>query len=116
MPRERNRGIRGKWSEENLRKAIAAVLNGMSKNLSIKRFWVPRGMMRDFLGKNLTSKCSMGRKSIRTKEQEQELCSRIIRLAEIGYLLTSKVLRSCVFNFCDAISICHLFNKEKKIS
>ncbi|CAH1974742.1 unnamed protein product [Acanthoscelides obtectus] len=83
MLRERNRGIRGKWSEENLQKAIAVVRNGMSKNLASKRFLVCRGKLRDYLGKNLTSKCSMGRKSMLTKEHEQELCSRIILLAEI---------------------------------
>ncbi|CAH1995452.1 unnamed protein product [Acanthoscelides obtectus] len=113
MPREWNRGIRRKWIEENLQKAIAAGRNGMSKNLASKRFLVPRGTLRDYLGKNLTSKCSMGHKSILTKEQGQELCSRIIPLAEIEYPLISKVLRRCVFNFCDANSIYHPFNEEK---
>ncbi|XP_030760298.1 uncharacterized protein LOC115885495 [Sitophilus oryzae] len=116
MPTERNRGIREKWSEENMQNAIAAVRNGMSKNMASKQFSVPRGTLRDYLAKNVTLKCSMGRKCILTKEQETELCSRIIRLAEVGYPLTSKVLRRCVFNFCDANSICHSFNEEKKLA
>ncbi|CAH1995453.1 unnamed protein product [Acanthoscelides obtectus] len=37
MPREWNRGIRRKWIEENLQKAIAAGRNGMSKNLARER-------------------------------------------------------------------------------
>lgn len=116
MPKQRNHGIRSQWTNENMQQALTAVGNGVSVNLASKQFLVPRRTLRDYLKNHKTAKSSMGRKPILNEEQEEDLCRRIIRLAEVGYPLTGKVLRKCVFNFCHANNIAHPFNAAREMA
>lgn len=58
----------------------------------------------------------MGRKTVLDNEQEEELSRRIVRLAEVGYPLTNKILRKCVFTFCEENNLNHPFSTEKKMA
>lgn len=100
-----NRGLRGKWSNENLAGALGAVVSGMSVIRASITYHIPRRTLRRYLQEGKQKKSSLGRKPILTKAQEMELGGRIVRLAEIGYPITSKVLRRCVYRFTSVNNI-----------
>lgn len=116
MPRVRNKGIRSQWTNERLESAITAVKNGMSKNAASQRYKISRRTLKRYLEKNLGEKVKMGRKTILNKDQEHELAKRIVRLAEIGYPLSNKIVRKCVFNYCVQNNLEHKFSQEKKMA
>lgn len=57
------------------------------------------------MSENRERKSSLGRKPLLDSDQEQQLSSRIIRLSNVGYPLTPRVLRTCVKRYCDANNI-----------
>ncbi|KAL0868255.1 hypothetical protein ABMA27_007786 [Loxostege sticticalis] len=109
-PRYKCRGIRGKWTEEDMLKALAAVKRRTMKiYTALKHFNIPRRT----LTRKVKKSC-LGRKPLLSTEQEKELKNRIIRLCNVGYPLTTRVLRSCVRTFCDLINIASV-NKGQMI-
>lgn len=113
----RNRGIRSKWTKEDLQNAVAAVKEGgMSRQGASKTFSIPRRTLSRYVDKNENKKSAMGRKPVLTADQERELSSRIIRLAEVGYPLTSKTLRRCVYNFSAENGIPNKFSTMSKMA
>nr|CAH7719104.1 unnamed protein product [Callosobruchus chinensis] len=105
-PRYKSRGIRGKWTEENMQKALAAVKRGVMKIYTAsKHFDIPRRTLKRYLVEKKVTKSSLGRKPLLSIEQENDLKSRVIRLCDVGYPLTSRTLRLCVKNFCDLNNI-----------
>lgn len=54
--------------------------------------------------------------SVLTKEEEQDLSRRIIRLAQIGMPLTGKVIRKSVYKYVETKSIRHNFNRDKQMA
>jgi len=106
MARYKSKGIRGNWAESAIKLALSAIKNGTMKiSTAAKNFNVPRRTLRRYLSENKERKSSLGRKPLLTNEQENLLESRIIRLSNVGYPLTQRVLRSCVKKFCDAHNI-----------
>lgn len=113
----RNRGIRSKWSREDLQNAVAAVREGrMSHQGASKTFSIPRRTLSRYVDSNQTRKAAMGRKPVLSADEERELSARIIRLAEVGYPLTSKTLRRCVYNFCTESGIPNKFSTMSKMA
>nr|CAH7745913.1 unnamed protein product [Callosobruchus chinensis] len=113
----RNRSIRSKWTKEDLQNAVAAVREGrMSRQGASKTFSIPRRTLSRYVDNNETRKSAMGRKPVPTADQERELSSRIIRLAEVGYPLTPKTLRRCVYNFCTENGIPNEFSLMSKMA
>lgn len=106
MARYKSKGIRGNWSEDHLRQALSAVKNGSMKiYTAAKQYQIPRRTLRRYLSENRERKSSLGRKPLLDSDQEQQLSSRIIRLSNVGYPLTPRVLRTCVKRYCDANNI-----------
>lgn len=58
----------------------------------------------------------MGAKSILNAQQENDLEDKIIRFAQKGFPLTSKVLRRTVYKFCERLGVRHKFNNERKLA
>lgn len=113
----RNRGIRSKWGSQDLKNAVAAVQEGrMSRQNASKTFSIPRRTLSRYVDSNRTSKSTMGRKPVLTADQERELSARIVRLADVGYPLTSRTLRRCVFNFCTENGIQNKFSTMSKMA
>ena len=54
-----------------------------------------------------------GRPPVLTQEQELELVSRIVRLTDVGFPVTAKVLRRRVYIFCEKNDIKQRFNDIK---
>ncbi|XP_030760295.1 uncharacterized protein LOC115885492 [Sitophilus oryzae] len=96
-----------------MRSALTAIRRGRcSQRVTAMRFKIPRRTLRDHL-KSRTHVKKIGRKSILSKHQEQDLVKRIVRLAEIGVPLTMKLLRHNVFRFCKINKIKNNSNEEK---
>ena len=55
----------------------------------------------------------MGRKQLLSTEVEQELIQKIFRFADIGLPLTSKMIRSYVFEYADKNGLAHPFTTNK---
>ncbi|KAJ8965827.1 hypothetical protein NQ314_003894, partial [Rhamnusium bicolor] len=102
--RGRNRGLRSKWSEQTLKNAVAAVVAGrMSRQAASRTFSIPRRTLSRYVDNNRINKSTMGRRTTLTVEQEEELSSRIVRLAEVGYPLTSRTIRRYESGTCPEV-------------
>lgn len=66
---------------------------------------MPRRTLRRHLENKKENKSTLGRKPLLNPEQEKILASRVIRLCNVGYPLTQRVLRKCVKTFCDRNNI-----------
>lgn len=106
---------RGRWSENQLHAAMKAVGEGMSVKGASEMFRIPRRTLRNHLVTGSLQK-KMGRPTYLTQEQEVELCSRIIRYADVGMPLTSSLLRRTVFTFCALNNIQHPFNMKQRMA
>jgi transposase len=92
---------RALWTEGNLAQAMAAVQRGMSQRDASITFNIPRRTIRNHLKSGNTKRC-LGRKSILTVEQEQDLVRRIIRFSEVGIPITLAMLG---LQFCVKITL-----------
>ena len=108
-----SRQKRARWTQEQLQSAMRAVDEGQSVQGAAKMFNIPRRTLRDHLKSGSQVK-KLGRNPYLTKEMEDELCSRIFRLCDIGMPITSKFLRHSVFNFCILNNIKHPFDIQKR--
>lgn len=108
---------RGQWTEENLKQAVEAVKSKtLSTYAAVERFGVPRRTLRRHVKEGKTLKSKLGRKSILTPVQEQDLCVRIIKLADTGYPLTAKAIRLCVFRYCVSNNTKNTFSLQKGLA
>lgn len=111
MPREK----RAQWSEENLRKALRAIRNGCSISQAAQQYQIPRTTLGLHHRKNNFIK-RLGRKSVLTPEQENDLVARIHKLAEVGMPVTSKMVRKSVFHYATAMKIATPFSQTSKVA
>lgn len=108
---------RGTWSQADMTMALHAVKEGeLSTNSAAKRYGVPRRTLRRYINQNKDIKSKLGRKAVLNADQENYLCNRIFRLADVGYPLTSKIIRLCVFRFCKENKIPNNFSMKKQIA
>lgn len=103
---------RGRWTEDQLREALRMVRAGMAVRRAADVYSIPRRTLRNHIKTGVEMK-KMGRNSILTSAQENELCNRIFRLASIGYPLTGKLIRRSVFVFCQENNINNPFPEGK---
>ncbi|KAJ8937876.1 hypothetical protein NQ314_011679 [Rhamnusium bicolor] len=103
--------LRAKWDDEAMENAMRAVESGMSQRKASETFNVPRRTLRNHL-KTGSNNRKLGRGSVLTKQQEKDMVTRTMRLADVGYSVTSKIARHQVFRFCEANNIPH-FQIEK---
>ncbi|XP_063241735.1 uncharacterized protein LOC134541920 [Bacillus rossius redtenbacheri] len=114
MDKSTLRGKYCKWSKEDLDKALAMI---RSKKISIlgasKRYNIPRRTLGGYVKSQVWNKKKNGRPTVLTGEQEVQLVARITRLADVGFPLTVKVLRKCVYTFCEKNRIKQQFSVMK---
>ncbi|CAH2095355.1 unnamed protein product [Euphydryas editha] len=105
---------RGLWSLQQLRAAMSAVQDGlMSQRAAAAHYSIPRRTLVNHLTSGKVEK-QIGRRTVLTPEQENDLASRIKRLASIGFPLTPNVIRHQAFLFCDQQKIPNNFNQTSK--
>ena len=108
---------KGQWNQEALEKALKAISNKeMSDYKAEKEFGIPRRTLRRYIKSGNKTKAKQGRKAALNEETSAELCSRITRLAEVGYPITPKILRLCVYKYCKENNIKHQFSDIKQIA
>ncbi|KAI4466296.1 homeobox-like domain superfamily [Holotrichia oblita] len=83
---------RAKWTEDTMRIALEEVHNGQPVLAVAKQYGIPRRTLRNHIRIGRIHR-QLGRHSLLNVAQENELCRRIFRLAEVGMPLTPKVLR-----------------------
>ncbi|XP_022910060.2 tigger transposable element-derived protein 1-like [Onthophagus taurus] len=103
------RGIRANWTSEMMEEALQLLQQGLSQREVERRSGIPRRTLRAHMQSGSTER-SLGRKPILSKQQEEDLENRIIRLAEVGMPLTPKSLRRNIYSFIKANRI----NLKKK--
>lgn len=107
---------RGLWTLQQLQAAMAAVQgNLMSQRAAAARYSIPRRTLKNHLKSGKVEK-QIGRRTILTAEQENELASRIKRLASVGFPLTPKRIRHQAYVFCEQNEISHNFNQKNKLA
>jgi hypothetical protein len=91
----------------------AVRISKLSPNAVAIRYKVPRRTLRAYLAENKQDKSDLGRKTVLSTQQEKELFKRINKLAQIGYPITLKIKRICVFTYCEKNNIPNPFLREK---
>lgn len=114
MDKNSSRGKYYKWPKENLEKALAMIrTNKISILGASKRFGIPRRTLGGYIKSGASNLKQNGRPPVLTKELEMELVSRIVRFADVGFPLTARALRRCVYIFCEKNGIEQRFNEIK---
>ncbi|KAL0871502.1 hypothetical protein ABMA27_005220 [Loxostege sticticalis] len=105
---------RGLWTLQQLEAAMRAVQGGtLSQRAAAARYSIPRRTLSNHLKSGKVEK-QIGRRTILTKEQENDLASRIRRLSAVGFPLTPKVIRHQAYVFCEQHGIPNNFNEKAK--
>ncbi|KAJ8885541.1 hypothetical protein PR048_011739 [Dryococelus australis] len=87
----------------------------MSDFKAEKYFGIPCRTLQRYVKSGRITKSKLERKFALSEEQTTELCSRLLLLAEVGYPLMAKVLRLCVYKYCETNKIEHQFSDIKQI-
>ncbi|KAH9627856.1 hypothetical protein HF086_001752 [Spodoptera exigua] len=104
-----------KWTEENMKKAIEAVVSKkMGVNEASRTYEIPSRTLRRHILKGWDSKQNIGRPSELGHENELRLVAHIKRLESIGFPLEQSRLQSIAYDFAEKLELPHRFNKEKK--
>lgn len=112
-PASTTRKKRAQWTSQQMENAVKMVERGiLSTYAAAARYNIPRRTLRNHLASGSTTR-KLGRSAILTTEQEAGLVRRIIRLADVGVPLTSKMLRVQAFSFCKIKKIPNTFNDAK---
>lgn len=106
---------RAQWSELNLAAALEAVRTGSSISEASRRYEIPRTTL-GLHYRNGNPVKHLGRKSILSVDQENDLVARIHKLAEIGMPITSKMVRKSVFSYATAMNIPTPFSNESQLA
>ncbi|XP_045771781.1 uncharacterized protein LOC123871831 [Maniola jurtina] len=115
-PASTTRKKRAQWTSQQMENAVKMVERGiLSTYTAAARYNIPRRTLRNHLVSVSTTR-KLGRSAILTTEQEAGLVRRIIRLADVGVPLTSKMLRVQAFSFCKIKKIPNTFNDDKNVA
>lgn len=111
---------RGIWSEESHRSAVRAVIiAGKSKKGAAKQYGIPRGTLQRHINKAASGKGVvkvLGRPTLLTREQEEELTHLILDMEARLYGLCTDDVRRIVFLYCEKNNIHNDFNIETKMA
>ena len=105
--------VRALCTEEVLAAPVDALASGYSQRAAAKQSRVPRKTLRNHLKSGSKTK-EMGRPSILTRDQEEELTQKFVRHSEVVLPIKIFVLRSYVCEFCSKNNIQNQFNSEKQ--
>jgi hypothetical protein len=101
--------------ETVMRAAVLDVQGGMPLETAAKRHGIDRNTLRHHVQAGPNKK-NMGHPTVLNVAQEEELCSRIFRLAAFGMPINNCVLRRSIFSFCEMHAIPHTFNQQQKMT
>lgn len=118
MPKPRIRKTeRAKWSVEHLNAAKRLYEQGeISMRAAAKRFEIPFSTLQERIKKKKMVTPTLGRNTVFTREQEEEMANQIKYLASIFYGCTNKEVRRMAFQYAEKNGINHNFNTELKLA
>jgi hypothetical protein len=104
---------KSKWTEEDLKTAIAAIQSGRKIREVGRSYNIPEATLRNKLKTNVNTKIKLGRKPVLfSSEQEAVIKSHVIKLANMFFGITPIELRRLAYQFAEANNIKHRFDKE----
>jgi len=103
-----------------MKHAVHAVLiSGMSKKKAAPLYNVPRGTLQRHIKKAKNGEGvqkQLGRHTILTCDQEEELAQRLVDMEARLYGLTPEDVRRIVYQFCEVNMIKHPFSHQKQMA
>lgn len=115
MARFRNKGRRANWTPEMMDDALKLLKDGKSQRYVEQKTGIPRRTLRNHMKTN-SRKRKLGCRTVLTPEQENDLVSRIMRLADLGVPLNSLALRRNVYKYVVNQNIKHPFNPHTELA
>lgn len=109
------RGVRANWDEDMMEEALKLLKEGKSQRFVETHCGIPRRTLRNHLKSGISHR-KLGTHSVLTKEQEVDLENRIIRFSKIGFPLTPKTMRRCVYKFVVKHNIKHPFSETEQMA
>lgn len=106
---------RAQWSQESLDKALQSVRGGASISAASRTYNIPRTTLGLHYRTENFNKC-LGRKTVLTPDQENDLVARIHRLADVGMPVTSRIVRRSVFAYVTERNLSHPFSEINKLA
>lgn len=106
---------RAPWTEDEMRRSLEEVKNGNPVLAVSKKYGIPRRTLRNHITTGNPNR-KLGTRSLLNVDQENELCRRIFRLAEVGMPLTPNVLRRSVFTFVEENGLKHPFSPQNRLA
>lgn len=109
-----NKKKRALWSVDQLANAMEAVQKKLlSERAAAKQYDIPRRTLKNHLKSGIVNR-KLGRNTVIKKEQEDELASRIKRLAKVGVPMTPAAIRGQAYIFCEKNNIQHNFSSRSR--
>lgn len=114
-----SKNVRGKWSIQSMRDAVAAVIAGRCLRSAAKEFNVPRNTLRRHVvahnkGHDVVKK--LGKCTVLNDNQETELVELVLSMESRLYGLTLTDLRRLVYQYCTRNNISHPFNQVTEMA
>ena len=113
--KQQEKGVHARhWNEKDVTEAVKAVVMGkMPKKAAAKLYHIPKTTLLRYLqkierGDGITF--SLGRPTVLSSEQEEELVAHILNMESRLYGLTPTDVRSLVYEFCKLNGIAHKFS------
>jgi len=114
-----SKNLRGKWSLESLRQAVAAFESGGHLRTVAKEFNVPRNTLRRHVIKHSSGQevvKQIGKRNVLTASQENDLVQVVLSLESRLFGLSVRDLRRLIFQYCERNKITHPFNKDTEMA
>ena len=107
----------GKWTEEDMERALMALANGdMGLNGAARVYNVPKTTLRrrqkhenKFANNNLKR---FGRSTVFSTEMEEELVQHVLKLETMFFGISRSELMSLAYQLAEANDVQHVFNKD----
>lgn len=118
MPRNYKRSTnKAAWSVNELNQAIDQLKSGrMSLRQASRSYGIPKTTLQKRSKSNIISNPNMGRKTIFTAEQENDLVDHIITLSKLFHGISVIELRRMVYEYADANTVSHNFDASTKLA
>lgn len=112
----KRRTDKAKWTAEDLKAAIQAIVEGRTIRSVCKSSGIPFSTLQERLKKGQCSAPKLGRQSVFTSDQEISIAEHIKTLANMFYGLTPCDLRRAAFEFAEVNNIKHTFCSSTKMA
>ncbi|XP_067121456.1 zinc finger and BTB domain-containing protein 26-like [Centruroides vittatus] len=108
---------RGKWTEENLQKAIRCVKEkSLGVNEASRIYDIPSRTLRRYIQQDLTVKRSLGPSCYLGKEAEERIVMHIKEMQNNGIFPTQQAIQALAFNLAKEMNLKMKFNVNKQLA